>query len=439
MLSTVPAVSALRGNVARYLSIRSPLLSERVRGLAEWSNLRLRFGVEPFSKSTTGRIGPEIEAFDRAGRPLRGINFASQDYLSLSSHPEVIAACIEAAERCGVHSAGSPALMGNTADSLALEQDLAEWLGLEEVTLFPTGWGAGFGAIKGFARASDHVLLDELSHACLFEGARAATSSVATFAHLDHRDLECKLRDLRSRDARSLILVVTESLFSMDSDTPDLRATGAVCHEFDATLLVDVAHDLGALGPSGRGVLERQLAWDCADLVVGSFSKTFAANGGFIASRIRGAKLFLRYTCGPHTFSNAPTPLQVAAARAAVRIARSAEGDRRREALMRNVQSLRKRLEQAAVEVLGQASAIVPMILGPSWFSRLVTRECLKQGAIVNLVEFPAVAVGRDRLRLQVMAEHREEHIDAFARILCAALEQASRRAAELGLASLEG
>lgn len=151
-----------------------------------------------------------------------GVNFGSQDYLSLAGHPAIRAAATEAASKFGVHSAGSAALMGNTGLSVELERQLADFLGYADCTVFPTGWGAGYGTIKTLVRPSDHIVIDVLAHACLREGARNATANVHTFPHLSNKAVERRLKRIREEDAETGILVVTETVFSMDSDVPDL-------------------------------------------------------------------------------------------------------------------------------------------------------------------------------------------------------------------------
>src|SRR6185437_3310123 len=217
------------------------------------------------------------------------------DYLSLSAHPDIMATAIETIERCGVHSAGSSALVGNTSHSVALERKISEFLNMDHVVLYPTGWAAGFGVVKGLVRSADHVVMDMLAHSCLQEGAHAATNNIHLFRHLDNEYCRNILTKIRAKDSDNGILVITEGLFSMDSDTPDLAALQALCDEFSATLVVDVAHDLGCLGKDGRGHIGMQNMLGKVDVVMGSFSKTFASNGGFVASKTRAVKEYLRF------------------------------------------------------------------------------------------------------------------------------------------------
>ena len=190
--------------------------------------------------------------------------------------------------------------------------------------------------------------------------------------------------------------------------------------------MVDCAHDLGAIGPTGRGYLEIQDFVGGPDVLMGSFSKTFASNGGFVATNVRELKHGLRYACGPSTFSNAMSPVNAAVVSACIDIVQSEEGAELRRRLIENVQYLRQRLQQEQFEVLGQESAIVPVILGDNRISRLMTKYALATGGIVNLVEYPAVSRNTCRWRLQVMAFHTRTQIERFVEIAVHARQAAT-------------
>jgi 7-keto-8-aminopelargonate synthetase-like enzyme len=400
-------------------------LLARTEGFFKWQDLRRKNGLWPFSRATEDGPGTTCRAQDDSGNKMRGVNFASQDYLSLSQHSGIKATAKETIERCGVHSAGSPALVGNTSHSVALERKIADFLKMEEVVLYPTGWAAGFGVIKGLVRSADHVVMDMLSHSCLQEGAHAATNNIHLFRHLDNEYCRNILAKIRSKDKENGILVVTEGLFSMDSDTPDLAALQSLCDEFNATLVVDVAHDLGSLGDDGRGHIGIQNMLGKVDLVMGSFSKTFASNGGFVACKSRAVKEYLRFYSAPATFSNALSPVQAATILKAFEIVDSAEGREQREALMANVLSLRRQLREAGLDYYGDASAIVCVKMGTEGLARLVSKRLPELGLIANLVEFPAVPKGAARIRMQVMANHSEQNIADAVRVLKTARQQA--------------
>ena len=356
---------------------------------------------------------------------MSGVNFASQDYLSLASHPAIKTTAVEIIERCGVHSAGSPALVGNTSYSVALERKIADFLAMEHVVLYPTGWAAGFGVVKGLVRSADHVVMDMLAHSCLQEGAHAATQNIHLFRHLDNEYCRNILEKIRAKDTENGILVITEGLFSMDSDTPNLSVLQALCHEFNATLVVDVAHDLGCLGENGRGHVGLQNLLGKIDLVMGSFSKTFASNGGFVACKSKAVQEYLRFFSAPATFSNALSPAQAGTILKAFEIVDSEDGQALRHKMLTNVVSLRSALRLAGLDFYGDPSAIVCVKMGSEGLARLVARRLIDLGLVANLVEFPAVPKGAARIRMQVMANHSEQNIADAVRILAQAKAEA--------------
>lgn len=418
--------ATLTGSLREYRVVEGSDLLKRIECFHDWQNQRFEDGFWPYSRATDAGPKSACAVADDIGRKTDGVNFGSQDYLSLSNHPAIRAAAHEAIERYGVHSAGSPAFIGNTTHSIALEKKISEFLGMERTVLFPTGFAAGFGAIKGLVRSSDYIVMDALAHACLQDGAAAATKNVYLFRHLDAGSARRWLEHIRGKDTTNGILVITEGLFSMDSDTPMIAELVALCREFNATLMVDVAHDFGALGPDGRGHIGMQKMLGEVDIVMGSFSKTFASNGGFVATRSRAVQQYLRYFSTPGTFSNALSPIQAAVALKAFEIVDSEEGAALREKLMRNILSLREKLTAAGMEVYGDPSAIVCVKMGTEALARLVSRQLSHMGLVANLVEFPAVPKGQARFRLQVMANHTEEQIAEAVAILrkaCAAGE----------------
>ena len=392
-------------------------LAARGDAFFAWQDNRRQNGLWPFSRSTEAGPGTVCEATDDRGNTNRGVNFASQDYLSMSSHPAIKETAIETIRTYGVHSAGSSALVGNTNLSVALERRLADYLQMEEAILYPTGWAAGYGIIKGLVRSADHIVMDMLSHVCLQEGANAATRNIYQFRHLDVDHCRSKLESIRARDTENGILIVTEGLFSMDSDTPDIARFQELANEFNARLVVDVAHDFGALG-DGTGHIGLQNMLGKVDLVMGSFSKTFASNGGFVACRSRALKEYLRFYSPSATFSNALSPMQAAVVTKALDIIQTEEGAALRASLMKNVNFLRSTLTENGFDYYGDPSAIVAVKVGSEGLARLVARRIPELGLLSNLVEYPAVAKGAARFRMQVMAGHTEQNIrDAVSRL----------------------
>ena len=416
---------ALTGSLRDYKMPTGTDLVNRINGFYEWQDLRRSYDLWPYAKSTATAPKTHCSAKSDAGDLIKGVNFASQDYLSLASHPAIKQAAMEAIEEYGVHSAGSAALLGNTRHSLLLEQRITEFLNGRQTVLYPTGWSAGFAAIQGLVRPDDHVIMDVLAHSCLQEGARASTTNIHFHGHLNVRAVERKLQKIRANDTENGILVVTESLFSMHSDTPDIGALRALCDEYDAKLLVDCAHDFGSIGDDGRGHLGLQKIIDRVDVIIGSFSKTFASNGGFISVQTPAAAEYLKYYSATQTFSNALSPVQAAAVLAAFGVVDSEEGKTRRRKLMDNVLYMRSEMNKVGLEALGDPSAIVPVRVGVEGLARIASRELSRLGAIANLVEYPAVPQGGARFRVQVMSDHNTDDIDELVRLMLKAMNNA--------------
>ncbi|WP_332848032.1 aminotransferase class I/II-fold pyridoxal phosphate-dependent enzyme [Massilia sp. S19_KUP03_FR1] len=425
-VDTMVADGALAGNAAQFAQPRGPDLLARTAPLEAWHAARAAHGVWQYARALNGAPHPIASIQDEAGLGARGVNFASQDYLSLASHPAIFDAAAQALRDAGPHSAGSAVLLGNTKTSLRLEQAIAELVQTPHVTLFPTGWGAAFGAITAFVQAGDHIVIDQFAHASLRQGASAATGNITINRHLDCGHVRELLAGIRARDSANGILVVTEGLFSMDSDAPDIATLQAICHAYRATLLVDVAHDLGALGPGGGGSIAAQGMLGKIDIVMGAFSKTFASNGGFVAVATRAAKRHLQLYAGTHMFSNALSPVQCAVILACIEIVRSDEGDQLRADLMRNVLLMRQLLGDAGHTCMGIPSAIVPVLIGSEPVSRLVGKLLFRQSVFANQVEFPGVPLGASRLRLQLMANHNSQQIKRAASVIDQSIARAS-------------
>lgn len=402
-------------------------LQLRTGAFFDWQQGRMHAGYWPYSRSLESAPQTRTRIKDCRNLVQQGVNFASQDYLSLATSTEVKQVAIDAIQTYGVHSAGSCAVLGNTNLSLCLEMALADMLHTEHVTLYPTGWAAGYGLSKGLIRPSDYILMDMLSHSCLQEGAYAATSNISLYRHLDCDHVSSLLARIRKHDTQNAILVITEGLFSMDSDSPDIQRLQAICHEFGATLAVDVAHDLGALGPGGTGQIGLQGMLGKVDLVMGSFSKSFASNGGFIASRHACVKQYLKIFSPSQTFSNALSPAQAAVVLKTIEVIGSARGDELREALMRNILALRQNLQSHGLRVMGKPSPIVPVLIGREDQARIAASLLPEHGVITNLAEYPAVPQEQARLRMQVMALHANDETtiaaDGVARAIALARE----------------
>lgn len=400
-------------------------LLKRTEKFFTWQDQRVKSGLYPYFRSLDTSPQPCCTISDSRGISSYGINFASQDYLSLASHPSTIETVVEAVKIYGAHSAGSPFLLGNTSASLKLENMLMSLLQMEHIVLFPTGWAAGFGVVKGLIRRNDYVVMDEATHACLQEGVYSSTQNVVRYKHINTDDVRNHLAEIRSQDVSNAILVITEGLFSMDSDTPDLTMLQDICNEFEATLLVDVAHDLGALGKGGTGFLGIQEMLGKVDIVMGSFSKSFASNGGFVATHSHAVKQFIKHYAGSYAFSNALSPIQASIVSNCIEIIQSPEGEDLRKKLMDNILALRKAFEAKSIQCMGIPSPIVPVPTGNEKVARIASRIIFERNVFANLVEFPAVPAENARFRMQVMANHSPELAETAANVISDSINQA--------------
>jgi glycine C-acetyltransferase len=414
----------LTKNFASFARPNGPDLLARTGKFHQWWRDRVDAGLWPYSRTVEGIAGPTTILHNVDGSTTRGLNFATQDYLSLAQHPTVCEAAIKALHDYGPHSAGSSVLTGNSLLSLKLEQALSELVQTRHIALFPTGWAACFSTVTALVRKNDHIVMDRLAHASLQAGAHAATPKIVLHDHLDVEAVRSHLGEIRKDDAKNGILVITEGLYSMDSDSPDLARIQEACHEFKATLLVDAAHDLGSLGPKGTGQIGLQGILGKVDLVVGAFSKVFATNGGFLATHSEAVKEYVRGYGGAHTFSSGLSPIQTAIALEAARIIPSAEGDTLRAELMHNVRALRQAFAENGVSCIGIPSPLVMVPAGSDSAARMAGPGIFNKGVFVNLVEFPAVPVGAARFRMQVMAKHTVEQSRIAARHVIEAIKE---------------
>jgi 7-keto-8-aminopelargonate synthetase-like enzyme len=385
--------------------------------------------VCPYQRVSVSSVGNELVLDDDA-RPI--LNFSSQDYLGLAQDGRMVEAAARGARDFGVHSAGSPAFCGATKALRSLEARIAAVIGAEEAVVYPTGWAAGYGVPVALIRVDDLVLMDALSHNCIQEGARSCGGEVKKFRHNDVGHLEELISAARAERAERGIFVLIESLYSMDSDSPDLAAMLDLCERYEAISVLDVAHDFGSMGANGRGLLDA-VPGRLPDVVLGSFSKTFAANGGFAAAKPE-VVTYLRYHSPTNLFSNAISPMQTYVADKAFEIAFSEEGVRLRAALMERVLRLRGAMAADGLHVHGNPSPIRPVFVDSEALARLNSKHVFALGMAANLVEFPAVARNKARFRFQVMANHQPEQMDRAADIMARAKAMAEEELRELGV-----
>jgi 7-keto-8-aminopelargonate synthetase-like enzyme len=411
-----------------YMNVKGVDPESRYRPFADWLVERRQENTWPYRRILGTQVSDRVTTIDEKRQLLaeNNINYASQDYLGLVQDPRIAEAAQEAVARFGVHSSGSPALLGRSQPMLDLADKLCAVTGRERCILYPTGWAAGYGVLAGLIRRRDALLIDQLAHNCLQAGAQAS-QHVHRFPHNDADEVERLLRQIRAESADKAIFLVIESLYSMDADNPDLPRMVALAREYEAMIVLDVAHDFGAMGRGGLGQLEQITYQVAPDVIMGSFSKTFASNGGFVLCS-PSIYEYLCYYSPSHLFSNALSPVQASVALKAAEIVFSDEGHVLRQRLMENVCSLRVGMMAQGFEVGGNPSPIVPVYVGEEVLARFASGYLTDQGLLANLVEFPAVARGKARFRFQVMPSHSAESAEMAARVLHSAVLAAQKQ-----------
>ena len=346
---------------------------------------------------TSGPVTGEVD-----GRAV--VTFASNDYLGLTHHPDVIAAAHAALDRWGTGSGASRLIVGTRPAHTELEAELAAWKGTEAALLFPTGFAANLGLLATLGRSDVTIVSDELNHASIVDGARLARASVRIFRHADLDHLAKVLIDAEADPgAGGPVLVVTDSAFSMDGDVADVGALVDLCAHHEALLVLDEAH--AVLGPEVD--VAQAAARGQTVLRMGTLSKALGSLGGFVAGPQRVIDL-LRNRARPFIFTTAPTPADVAAGLAAVRIVRSDEGARLAARLRHHVDRVRP----------GHPTPIVPVLLGTEEAALTASADLLDQGLLVPAIRPPTVPAGTSRLRIALSAAHTDDQIDRLAAAL---------------------
>jgi 8-amino-7-oxononanoate synthase len=359
-------------------------------------------GLIPFYRELEGEIGPR-SVF--RGRPV--IMLGSNNYLGLTTDPRVRQAAKDAIDRYGTGVTGSRLLNGTLPVHGELEEILADWVGMEAALVFTTGYAANLGLIGALVGPDDAAIVDSAAHASLVDGTRYSEGTLRAFRHNRPNSLRRTLRAWREQPGAGGVLVAVDGIYSMEGDWAPLEEIAGHCQSFGARLLVDEAHALGVVGPQGAGTAAETGVHP--DLVMGTFSKSLASCGGFIAGG-REVIEYLKITCRPLMFTASGVPAALAGALAAVRIARSEEW--RRQAVMARATQLRRGLAGLGYNVGPDAhSAIIPIHVGDNWEAGTLWRSLWENGVYTNCAIPPAVP--KALLRTSVMATHTEADIDA--------------------------
>ena len=406
-------ISALLGGSFLYRIPKGKSLMDRYTPFNKYVNLLKLNGVYPFGRIATSRLGEEMYISNTwADEDKPCINFGSQDYLGLSNHPAVIQAAKDSIDQYGINAGGSPVLGGQNILTNKLGKKIAEALKVEQAHIFPNGWSACFGAIAGLVTARDCIVMDMLMHNSSDVAAKYATEHVYKFKHNDLEDLEKKLKFWRDRNSDAGLFVVIETLYSMNSDGPDMTGIYDLCVKYEAVLIVDIAHEFGCMGEDGLGLMSDILNNKNKDNLVltGSLSKVMGSIGGFVAGP-RSIRQQIEIFSPSFTFATGISPTSCSIALKSLEIIFSEEGLERRRKLMSRILYTIDELNKRGFITNGYPSPIIPVLIGDARLARLLCREVLSMGLIANLIEFPAVPRNRSIIRIQMMGEMSQEHI----------------------------
>jgi 8-amino-7-oxononanoate synthase len=376
----------------------------------EWRS-QVTWATSLYEQAMVGGPVPRTSLIvDGVKRPI--LNFASYNYLGLAKHPETIAAATRALQEYGVGACGSPILSGMTDLHRELEQRLSAFLGRDETMLFNSGFGGALGMLAGVLRKGDVAILDGKSHVSLVEGARLSGARLELFEHNDPASLDALL----TRHAGKRRVVVTEGVFSMDGDMADLPRLVPVAERHGVGIAIDEAHSVLACGATGRGVTEHFGMDDRITLKYATFSKAFAAIGGFISGP-RTSVDYLRFFANSYGFSCALPPAVVAATLAGLDVA--TRDSTLRDRLADNAHYFRTQLHGLGLDTGDSTTHVVPIVVGSD--RRLLYEAGLElraRGLFMAIVDYPSVPEGGLRYRASVTAAHTRADLDEALNIL---------------------
>jgi 8-amino-7-oxononanoate synthase len=342
------------------------------------------------------------------GREL--INFCSNDYLGLASHPEVVASLKAGADQYGVGSGASHLINGHSRAHHILEEELADFVGRPRAVLFSTGYMANLGVITALCGRGDVVLQDRLNHASLLDAGLLSGARCQRYLHADPGSLDHTLSKLKDRQDESRRMVVTDGVFSMDGDLAPLPELAKVANQHRAWFMVDDAHGLGVLGRGGRGSVDHfQLGLEQVPILMGTLGKAFGTFGAFIAGSEALIETLIQQARS-YIYTTALPPAVAVATQTSLRLLQS-EGWRR-EKLVSLINRFRDGASQLGLNLMESTTAIQPIVLGDVETTLAVSGALYDQGIFVSAIRPPTVQEGSARLRITLSAAHQEEQVD---------------------------
>ncbi len=358
-------------------------------------------GVYPYFRAISSEQDPEVIINGR-----RVLMFGSNCYTGLVNDPRIKEAAIEATRKYGTGCAGSPFLNGTLDLHKELEAAIADYIGKEDVMIYSTGFEVNLGVVSTLTGREDYIIWDEQDHASIIEGRRLSFSRQFKYRHNDMDSLE---KQLQRCDPDKLKLIVTDSVFSMEGDVANVPEIVRLAEKYGAAVMVDEAHGIGVFGEGGRGVCHHYGVADKVDLIMGTFSKSFASLGGFIATD-KEITNYLRHHSRSYIFTASITPASTAAALKALEIMKTEPEIQK--ALWRNTNLALDGFRKAGFEIGNTSTPIIPLYVRDNFKTFAITRDLLEEGVFVNPVVSPAVAPHDTLIRFSLMATHTPEQVE---------------------------
>ena len=357
-------------------------------------------GVYPYFRAISSEQDPEVIINGK-----KVLMFGSNCYTGLVNDPRIKEAAIEATRKYGTGCAGSPFLNGTLDLHKKLEARIAEYIGKEDVMIYSTGFEVNLGVVSTLTGREDYILWDEQDHASIIEGRRLSFSQSLKYKHNDMASLE---KQLQKCDPDRVKLIVTDGVFSMEGDVADVKKIVELAKKYNASVMVDEAHGIGVFGEGGRGVCHHYGVADDVDLIMGTFSKSFASLGGFIATDKENTH-FLRHHSRSYIFTASITPASTAAALKAIDIME--QEPERQQALWDVTNYALEGFRNMGCEIGNTSTPIIPLFIRDNLKTFTITRDLLEEGIFVNPVVSPAVAPQDTLIRFSLMATHTKDQV----------------------------
>ncbi len=367
----------------------------------------MEMGVYPYFRAISGKQGTEVEMDGK-----KVLMFGSNAYTGLTGDQRIIDAAKAALDKYGSGCAGSRFLNGTVDLHVQLEKELAEFEKKDDALCFSTGFFVNSGVLAVICGREDYIICDERDHASIVDGRRLSFAKQLKYRHNDMEDLE---KILQKCEPNAIKLIVVDGVFSMEGDLANLPEIVRLKKKYNASIMVDEAHGIGVFGKEGRGVCDHFGLIDDVDIIMGTFSKSLASIGGFVAAD-KDTINYLRHTCRTYIFSASNTPAATAAAREALHIIRTEP--ERMERLWKTTNYALKRFREEGFEIGDTESPIIPLYVRDADKTFLVTKLAFDNGVFINPVIPPACAPQDTLVRFALMATHTEEQVEKGVQVL---------------------